>query len=68
MAAVIFVGVVVFAFGETLLQGVLFGAFMFALYVPLGYYTDRFFYRRRQRKKEAEREARRRERGRRAGG
>ncbi|MCW2990102.1 MAG: hypothetical protein JWM73_696, partial [Solirubrobacterales bacterium] len=27
------------------------GAFVFAFYIPLGYYTDRFVYQRRMRKK-----------------
>jgi Flp pilus assembly protein TadB len=51
IAAVIFVGVVIVALGRTPLQGVALGAFMFVLYIPIGYYTDLFIYRRRQRKK-----------------
>jgi hypothetical protein len=51
IAAVIFVGVVIVALGRTPVQGLALGVFMFVLYIPIGYYTDLFIYRRRQRKK-----------------
>ena len=53
IAAAIFVGVVIVAFGRSPVQGLALGVFMFALYVPVGYFTDLFIYRRRQRKKRA---------------
>jgi len=58
-AAVIFVGVVILFLGQTPAQGLVFGAFMFLLYIPIGYFTDSFMYRRRQRKKKEERTERR---------
>ena len=36
--------------GNTVVQAVLLAAFMMLIYTPLGYYTDLFLYRRRQRK------------------
>ena len=51
IAAGIFVGVVILAFGRSPAQGLALGAFMFVLYIPVGYFTDLFIYRRRQRKK-----------------
>ncbi len=59
VAAVIFVGVVTLVLGQTLPSGLAFGAFMFLLYIPIGYFTDSFMYRRRQRKKKEERTERR---------
>jgi len=47
-------GVLLVAFlGNTVGQAVLLAAFMILLYTPLGYYTDLYLYRRRQRKREA---------------
>jgi hypothetical protein len=52
IAAVIFVAVVlVLPLGNTPVQALAYGIFMFALYIPIGYFTDSFIYRRRQRKK-----------------
>lgn len=56
IAAAIFVAVVIVAFGQPVVQGLVLGVFMFGLYVPIGYYTDLFIYRRRQRKKGQSRE------------
>lgn len=39
--------------GNTVGQAVVLAAFMLLVYTPLGYYTDLFLYRRRQRKREA---------------
>jgi drug/metabolite transporter (DMT)-like permease len=39
--------------GNTVGQAVLLAAFMMLVYTPLGYYTDLFLYRRRQRKRDA---------------
>jgi Flp pilus assembly protein TadB len=51
IAAVIFVGVVLLVLGNEPVQALAYGVFMFALYIPIGYFTDSFIYRRRQRKK-----------------
>lgn len=59
IAAVIFVAVVILVLGQAPIQGLAYGAFMFVLYIPVGYYTDSFMYRRRQRKKQEERGGRR---------
>jgi Flp pilus assembly protein TadB len=42
----LFVVFVIFALGQTVAQTVALAGFLFLLYVPLGYYTDLFFYRR----------------------
>lgn len=59
IAAVIFVFVVALALQRPIVEGVGLGAAMFLLYIPIGYYTDTFVYRRRQRKQAQEREQRR---------
>ena len=46
-------------FGQPVAGALLLTAIAALFYVPLGYYTDNFFYRRRQQKLAAEREARR---------
>lgn len=52
--ATVMFGVLLVAFlGNTIGQAVLLAAFMMLVYTPLGYYTDLFLYRRRQRKREA---------------
>lgn len=58
IAAVIFTVVVIAAFGRGVGQGLALGAFMFVLYIPIGYFTDLFIYRRRQRKKQRGRASR----------
>jgi len=50
VATVIFALVVIFAFGQTVSSTIALAGFMLILYIPLGYYTDVFFYRRRQAK------------------
>ena len=39
-------------FQRTVAQGVVLAAFMFLLYIPLGYGTDHMIYRFRQRRKQ----------------
>ena len=58
VATVIFIPVAVLLLRAPLGGALILGAFMFAFYIPAGYYFDRFMYRRRQRKKEQERERR----------
>jgi hypothetical protein len=50
IATAIFVAAVVLVFGQPLQQAIALAGFMLLLYIPLGYYTDLLFYRRRQRK------------------
>jgi hypothetical protein len=50
IATVLFV-VVVTLIGQKLPVALAIGLFMFVTYVPLGYYTDSYIYRRRQAKK-----------------
>jgi drug/metabolite transporter (DMT)-like permease len=46
-------GVLLVAFlGNTVRQAILLAAFMMLVYTPLGYYTDLFLFRRRQRRQE----------------
>ena len=47
VAAVVFGLLLVFAFGTPPGQAVSLTAFVFLFYIPLGYYTDQFIYRRR---------------------
>src|SRR4051812_29618545 len=49
ITTVLFVAVVVFVLKQPIAQGVALGGFMLLLYIPIGYYTDSFFYNRRQR-------------------
>ncbi len=51
IAAVLFGVLLVILFQRDPIQGVALGAFMFVLYIPLGYATDTLVYRFRQRKK-----------------
>jgi hypothetical protein len=51
VAAAVFVAAVLLIFKQPAAQAVSLGAFMFLLYIPMGYYTDRMMYRRRQAKK-----------------
>jgi hypothetical protein len=50
IAAALFGGLVIAAFGQPPGAGVTLAALMFLLYIPMGYYTDLFIYRRRRRK------------------
>ena len=52
IAAAVFAVLVVVLFDRTVAQGAILGAFMFLLYIPLGYVTDSAIYRYRQRKKQ----------------
>lgn len=51
IAVVLFVVLIVVIFGQTIPAALGLGAFMMVFYVPLGYYTDLWLYRRRQAKK-----------------
>ena len=51
IAALLFIVAVIVLFKENMATAIAIGGFMFLLYVPLGYYTDQFMYRRRQAKK-----------------
>jgi hypothetical protein len=53
IAAALFGVLVVVAFGRPIVQGVSLAAFMFLLYIPLGYGTDKAIYSFRQRRKAA---------------
>jgi hypothetical protein len=57
IATVLFVVVVIFAFGRPVSEGIALAGFMLLFYIPMGYYTDLFFYRRRQAKQARERAA-----------
>jgi hypothetical protein len=50
VATVIFVAVIIFAFKRPVSEGAALAGFMILFYIPMGYYTDMFFYRRRQSK------------------
>ncbi len=51
IAAVVFGVLVVLLFGRDILQGASLALFMFVLYIPLGYLTDRALYNFRRRKR-----------------
>jgi hypothetical protein len=53
IAAAVFGVLVVILFQRDVAQGVILAAFMFLLYIPLGFATDTFVYRFRQRRKQA---------------
>ena len=53
ISAAIFAVSVVVIFGRPVVAGVVLGAVMVVLYLPMSYYTDRFLYNRRQRQKQA---------------
>ena len=44
----IFIGVVVLAFGQKPLPAIALGVFMLLLYTPMGYLMDSYFYKRRR--------------------
>jgi Flp pilus assembly protein TadB len=52
IAAAVFGVLVVVVFGRGAGQGIVLGAFMFLLYIPLGFATDTFIYRFRQRRRQ----------------
>src|ERR687889_723586 len=53
IAAAVFGVLVVIAFQREVAQGAILAAFMFLLYIPLGYATDTFIYRFRQRRRQS---------------
>lgn len=55
LAAAVFLIAVLLLFKQGPAQAVPLAAFMVLVYLPMGYYTDLFLYRRRQRKKAEER-------------
>lgn len=52
LATLIFVGVVVLFLNQDVAQTISMAGFIFLMYIPLGYYTDKFVYDRRMRKKQ----------------
>ena len=54
LAAAVFLAVLVLLLDQSAGQAVFLAAFMFVIYVPMGYYMDSFIYRFRQRRKERE--------------
>jgi Flp pilus assembly protein TadB len=52
IAAAVFGVLVIAAFGRPVVAGVTLAAFMFVLYIPLGYMTDRAVYNFRRRKRQ----------------
>jgi Flp pilus assembly protein TadB len=52
VAAAVFGVLVIVLFNRAIAQGVALAAFMFLLYIPLGYGTDKMIYRFRQRRKQ----------------
>jgi hypothetical protein len=48
ITTLLFVAVVIFILRQPVTQAVALGGFMLLLYIPIGYYTDSFFYKRRQ--------------------
>jgi uncharacterized YccA/Bax inhibitor family protein len=53
LAAAVFGALVLVAFHRNIVQGAVLAAFMFLLYIPLGYATDNVIYRFRRRRKQA---------------
>ena len=51
LATILFIVAVSLLFRQSIGSAIAIGGFMFLLYIPLGYYTDLFIYRRRQAKK-----------------
>jgi hypothetical protein len=51
LATILFIVAVSVLFRQGIGSAIAIGGFMFLLYIPLGYYTDMFIYRRRQAKK-----------------
>jgi Flp pilus assembly protein TadB len=58
IASGIFFALLLLLFGAPLGQALGVSLFMLALYIPMGYFIDRFFYRRRQAARRKEKEAR----------
>src|SRR4051812_30887063 len=51
IATILFIAAVAIIFKNNISSAIAIGGFMFLMYIPLGYYTDMFIYRRRQAKK-----------------
>ena len=45
------------AFGQPIASAIALGGFMLLLYIPIGYFTDTFFYNRRQQQLAKKRES-----------
>ena len=48
IVTILFVAVIVLVMKRPMSASIALGGFMFLLYVPIGYFTDSFFYKRRQ--------------------
>ena len=48
VTTLLFVVVIVFVLRQPVQQAIALGGFMLLLYIPIGYFTDSYFYRRRQ--------------------
>ena len=48
IASLIFLAMVLLVFRESIPNALILAVFTFALYIPIGYFTDTFFYNRRQ--------------------
>jgi len=48
ITTLLFVVVIVFVLRQPVQQAIALGGFMLLLYIPIGFYTDSYFYRRRQ--------------------
>lgn len=57
IGAVVFFGLTIVIFGKTAGEAALLSVIMLALYIPLGFYVDQFFYKRRRRQELAARAA-----------
>jgi hypothetical protein len=51
VAALVFIAAMILVVHQTVAASIVLGGFVLLFYVPLSYYTDLFFYRRRQAKK-----------------
>jgi hypothetical protein len=51
LAVVFFAFLIILLFKQPIPNAIALSAFMLLIYIPLGYYTDQFLYRRRQRQK-----------------
>lgn len=56
LAAGVFLVLLLLLFRQPPAQAISLSAFMLLIYIPMGYYLDRFFYRLRQRREARERD------------
>jgi Flp pilus assembly protein TadB len=56
IAAIVFIAAMILIVHQTVAASIALGGFVLLFYVPLSYYTDLFFYRRRQAKQREQRE------------